>query len=150
MWDYSDSGPNWLAECLTIVYRRDLEELMFERVFGPLGIGRDDLVWRRNQYRPATLAGVARREFGAGISANVEAMARLGLLLLRGGRWRETQLIPREFVEMARQPVLVFAAGGTPNPGCKACARSCKRTFPTCSANPRAMEPRDLVVDFRS
>ncbi len=110
MWDYSDSGPNWLAECLTIVYRRDLEELMFERVFGPLGIGRDDLVWRRNQYRPATLAGVARREFGAGISANVDAMARLGLLLLRGGRWRDTQLIPREFVEMARQPVPAFAS----------------------------------------
>jgi CubicO group peptidase (beta-lactamase class C family) len=109
MWDYSDSGPNWLAECLTIRYGRDLEELMFERVFGPLGIGRDDLVWRRNQYRPAMIAGVARREFGAGISANVDAMARIGLLMLREGRWAEKQLIPREFVEMARQPVPAFA-----------------------------------------
>src|SRR4030095_15268312 len=47
-WDYSDSGPNWLAECLTLIYRRDLDELMFERVFAPLNIQRTDLVWRKN------------------------------------------------------------------------------------------------------
>lgn len=34
-WIYSDGGPNWLADCLTTVYGRDLEELMFERVFTP-------------------------------------------------------------------------------------------------------------------
>lgn len=109
MWDYSDSGPNWLAECLTLAYRRDVDELMFERVFTPLGIRRADLVWRRNQYRPALIDGIARREFGAGISANVDAMARTGLLMLRGGRWREAQLIPREYAEMAPQPVAKFA-----------------------------------------
>ena len=32
-WDYSDSGPNWLAECVTLAYRRDVDELMFERIF---------------------------------------------------------------------------------------------------------------------
>jgi hypothetical protein len=108
MWDYSDSGPNWLAECLTLAYRQDLNELMFERVFTPLGIRRDDLVWRQNQYRPALIEGIARREFGAGINANVDAMARIGLLMLREGRWREEQLIPREYVELARQPVAAF------------------------------------------
>jgi CubicO group peptidase (beta-lactamase class C family) len=109
MWDYSDSGPNWLAECLTLAYRRDLDELMFERVFTPLGIGHADSVWRKNQYRPALIDGIARREFGAGISANVDAMARIGLLMLRGGRWRDTQLIPRDYVELARQPVAAHA-----------------------------------------
>lgn len=108
MWDYSDSGPNWLAECLTLVYRCDLDELMFERVFTPLGIRGDDLVWRKNQYRPVLIEGIGRREFGAGISANVDAMARVGLLMLRNGRWRDEQLIPREFVKMARQPVPAF------------------------------------------
>jgi CubicO group peptidase (beta-lactamase class C family) len=109
MWDYSDSGPNWLAECLTLAYRRDLDELMFERIFTPLGIRRTDLRWRKNQYRPELIDGIVRREFGAGISANVDAMARVGLLMLRGGRWRETQLIPRDYVEMARRPVAAFA-----------------------------------------
>ena len=109
MWDYSDSGPNWLAECLTLAWRRDLDEVMFERVFTPLGIRRTDLVWRKNQYRPAQIDGIARREFGAGISANVDAMARIGLLMLRQGRWRDEQLVPRDYVELARQPVAAFA-----------------------------------------
>ena len=109
MWDYSDSGPNWLAECLTLAYRRDLDELMFERIFTPLGIKRDDLVWRKNSYRPALLEGIARREFGAGISANVDAMARIGLLMLRGGRWRDQQLLPRDYVETSPQPISAFA-----------------------------------------
>ena len=101
-WAYSDSGPNWLAECLTLAYRRDLDELMFERLFTPLGIKRTDLVWRKNQYRPDLLDGIKRREFGAGISANVDAMARFGLLWLRGGQWNGDQLLPREFIDKAR------------------------------------------------
>src|SRR5262249_43136963 len=76
-WRYSDGGPNWLADCLTQAFGRDLDELLFERAFAPLGITRADLVWRRNSYRPQTLNGVQRREFGSGISADVDAMARI-------------------------------------------------------------------------
>jgi CubicO group peptidase (beta-lactamase class C family) len=104
-WSYSDSGPNWLAECLTLAYRRDLDDLMFERIFTPLGVGRADLVWRKNQYRPDLIDGIKRREFGAGLSANVDAMARFGLLWLRGGEWNGVQILPRVFVEQARTTV---------------------------------------------
>ncbi|UCC97558.1 MAG: serine hydrolase [Phycisphaerales bacterium] len=101
-WSYSDGGPNWLAECVTLVYRRDLNELMFERVFGPIGIKPSDLTWRRNAYRPKEIDGIPRREFGSGISANVDAMARIGYLYLRRGRWRDEQIIDASFVDMAR------------------------------------------------
>lgn len=101
-WAYSDGGPNWLAECVTLAYGRDLQELMFERVFAPIGIGRADLRWRANSYRPKEINGVARREFGAGIHANVDAMARIGYLYLRQGRWKDVQLIPSWFVDAAR------------------------------------------------
>jgi len=101
-WSYSDGGPNWLAECVTLVYGRDLDELMFERVFGPIGIGRQDLNWRANSYREKQINGVMRREFGSGISANVGAMARIGYLYLRGGRWGQQQIIPSWFVDAAR------------------------------------------------
>ena len=66
-WSYSDGGPNWLAECITLVYKRDLAELMFERVFTPLGIRPEDLTWRKNAYREAKIEGIPRREFGSGI-----------------------------------------------------------------------------------
>ncbi|MDQ3329269.1 MAG: serine hydrolase, partial [Planctomycetota bacterium] len=101
-WKYSDAGPNWLAECLTLAYRRDMHDLLFERVFMPVGVTADDLVWRKNQYRPHEIDGITRREFGSGISANVEALSRLGYLYLRDGRWRERQLVPKGFIEIAR------------------------------------------------
>ena len=105
-WHYSDSGPNWLAECLTFVYEADLDEVMFERVFTPIGIRREDLRWRKNQYRPEFIESakgpVKRREFGAGIHANVDAMARFGYLHLREGEWRGKRIIARDFIEQAR------------------------------------------------
>jgi CubicO group peptidase (beta-lactamase class C family) len=103
-WHYSDGGPNWLAECITLVYGRDLEEVMFERVFTPLGIDRDDLRWRNNQYRDHEIHGIPRREFGSGIRANVEALSRLGYLYLRNGRWKDQQILSQEFVQTASQP----------------------------------------------
>jgi len=97
-WHYSDAGPNWLAEAVTLAYKKDVSELMFERVFTPIGITAKDLRWRPNMYRSKKLEGVTRREFGAGIHANVDAMARIGLLYLRGGRWGKRQLLPTKFV----------------------------------------------------
>jgi CubicO group peptidase (beta-lactamase class C family) len=101
-WSYSDGGPNWLAECVTRAYERDLQDLMFDRIFSPIGIVREDLKWRGNSYRPKEINGVMRREFGSGISANVDAMARIGYLYLRRGRWQDRQIIPAWFVEAAR------------------------------------------------
>jgi hypothetical protein len=103
-WHYSDAGPNWLAECLTLAYGRDLDEVMFERVFAPIGIQRRDIAWRENAYRPKEINGMKRREFGSGFSANVHAMARLGYLYLRGGRWRAAQILPAEFVRLVGRP----------------------------------------------
>jgi CubicO group peptidase (beta-lactamase class C family) len=104
-WHYSDGGPNWLAECLTLLYHRDLQDVMFERVFTPLGITRDDLQWRNNQYRDRKLDGVPRREFGAGIHANVDALSRLGYLYLHNGVWKGQQILSADFVELATHPV---------------------------------------------
>lgn len=100
-WSYSDAGPNYLADCITSLYQRDLSDLLFERVFSKIGIAAGDLRWRDNQYRPHTLSGVARREFGSGVHANVRAMARIGLLFLREGE----DLLPADFVRLAARPI---------------------------------------------
>jgi len=101
---YSDGGPNCLAECLTLAYGRDLNELMFERVFTPLGITRAELKWRDNSLRPHEINGIPRREFGSGFSVNMNAMARIGYLYLREGRWNDRQIIPADFVRLASKP----------------------------------------------
>ncbi len=103
-WFYSDAGPNWLAECLSHVYRRDLNDLMFERVFTPIGIHKEDIRWRKHAYRPELIEGVKRREFGSGFSSNVRAMARIGLLYLRDGWWSGEQILFHDFIEQVRRP----------------------------------------------
>ena len=86
---------------MTLAYRQDVDKLMFDRVFTPMGITRNDLVWRNNSYRDKQIDGIARREFGSGISANVDAMARVGLLYLRGGMWNGKRILPEDFVKQA-------------------------------------------------
>lgn len=103
-WAYSDGGANWLADCLTLAYRQDLRDVMFDRVFSKLGITNADLTWRNNAYRSDPLEGVKRREYGSGISANVDAMAKIGYLYLRRGKWENEQIIPENFIEALSKP----------------------------------------------
>jgi CubicO group peptidase (beta-lactamase class C family) len=104
-WLYSDGGPNWLAECLTLAWRLDLRDVLFERVLTPIGVTPEDLTWRENAYRDRAIDGIPRREFGSGIHANVNAMARVGLLYLRRGRWRDRRILPESFVDQASRPI---------------------------------------------
>ncbi|KON28649.1 hypothetical protein AC481_00755 [miscellaneous Crenarchaeota group archaeon SMTZ-80] len=104
-WAYSDGGANWLADVLTVVYKQDLNGVMFKRVFTPLGIDSLDLTWRRNAYRSDTLDGIKRREFGSGIRADIDAMAKIGYLYLRRGVWNGERILPESFVEQAGRPV---------------------------------------------
>jgi CubicO group peptidase (beta-lactamase class C family) len=109
-WMYSDGGPNWLADCLTVVYGLDLLDVMNERVFRPLAIsvgdeprgGQHDLHWGFNNLdRPRQVDSINRRPFGAGIHCNVQAMAKIGELYLRRGKWKGKQIIPESFVNLA-------------------------------------------------
>jgi CubicO group peptidase (beta-lactamase class C family) len=97
-WHYSDGATNWLAEVLTLAYGEDMHTLLGTRVFEPLGIAPAQLHWRDNESRPVWIEGIKRREFGAGISISVDALARIGLLYLRRGLWQEDQLLPTGFV----------------------------------------------------
>jgi CubicO group peptidase (beta-lactamase class C family) len=107
-WAYSDGGANWLADVLTVMYQQDLNQLFFSRIFSPLRISSKELSWRTS--RPQSkIQGIAKREFGSGISASVNALARIGYLYLRDGRWRGEQIIPQSFVAEVRstQPEVV-------------------------------------------
>lgn len=108
-WHYSDGALNWLADTLTTVYAQDLEQLFMARVWPVLGINeRDDIQWRdsTNGMRPGPRPnGIEHREFAAGFVANVNALARVGLLYLRRGEWAGGQRIfADEFADLVRTP----------------------------------------------
>lgn len=98
-WAYSDCGPNWMADYLTLVFEKDLSELLHERVFRLIGITQKDLKWRDNAYRETEFRGIPRREFGSGVHANIRAMALIGELYLHRGKWHDQQILPAEFVD---------------------------------------------------
>ncbi len=51
--------------------------------------------------RGTSLGGIPRRELASGINANVNAMARVGLLMLREGAWGNSQLLSNAIVKKA-------------------------------------------------
>ena len=114
-WSYSDQGLNWLADALTQTYAQDLNTFMAARFNTTLGIRPlADLTWRDSAFRSPTLnvngVAVPRREFASGMTANVNAMARVGLLMLRQGVWVNQSLLSNAVVELAHQPRAESAA----------------------------------------
>ena len=112
VWKYSDAGLNWLADVLTTVYQQDLAALAEEKVWSVLGLRGaaatgDDIRWRVNGQRPPTRDGgtLQHRELASGISANVNAMARVGLLFLRKGDWNGTRVLSEAFITRVQTPL---------------------------------------------
>jgi CubicO group peptidase (beta-lactamase class C family) len=80
-----------LARMVERVTGRGLPELLDDRLFTPMGV--DHAEWDR------VASGAA---FGFhGLHLTTEAVAAFGELLLRGGRWGDRQLVPRDWVELA-------------------------------------------------
>jgi CubicO group peptidase (beta-lactamase class C family) len=111
-WSYSDAGLNWLADVLTTSYQQDLSAIAQDRVWKVLGLNalgtnNDDVFWRTNSFRPATRDGgtVQYRELASGLEANVNAMARVGLLFLRKGMWKTTRVLSESFVQQVHTPL---------------------------------------------
>jgi CubicO group peptidase (beta-lactamase class C family) len=115
-WRYSDGGLNWLADVLTTVYQEDLRALAQRDVWAKLGINNggantDDVTWRNSIKRPTTRNGgtLQYRELASGIEANANAMARVGLMFLRKGKWKDQQILSEAFVTQVQTPLAANA-----------------------------------------
>ena len=111
-WSYSDAGLNWLADVLTTVYQQDLRDMAQQEVWKKLGLNNlgtdtDDISWRTNLSRPPTRNGgtLQYRELSSGIGANANAMARVGLMFLRNGKWKDLQVLSPEFITQVKTPL---------------------------------------------
>jgi CubicO group peptidase (beta-lactamase class C family) len=60
-----------------------------------------------NDFRPPTRDGgtIQFRELASGIQANVNAMARVGLLFLRKGMWKDQRVLSEAFVTQVHTPL---------------------------------------------
>jgi CubicO group peptidase (beta-lactamase class C family) len=104
-WSYSNCGTNWLANVLTDRFGQDLRELTWNRLFGPMALSDADVQWRTPaMFFTEPVHGLPATEFNGGMLANVDAMARLGLLFPHGGNWDGRQILSRSYVELATVP----------------------------------------------
>jgi hypothetical protein len=93
-----------LAELLTLRFREDLRDVLRRRVMDVLGISPSDWAWRENAYRPRSIEGLASREFASGITITHGALARIGLLYLRGGVWNGRRILSEQYIREATRP----------------------------------------------
>lgn len=98
---YDNGAANLLALALANAIGEPLAAYAHRRLFAPLGIRR--FAWRQ---------GAQGHAFGAlGLSLGTPAMARVGELVLRAGRWQDRALVPADWVRAATRRQ---NAGGAP------------------------------------
>lgn len=108
-WEYNDVRVNRLSLCLLRLFRRPLPEVFAERIMDPIGASRD---WVWYPYDNSTVEVDGRKlpsvpggtHWGGGMRIHAEDQALVGRLVLAGGEWHGTQLVPREWIEWSTTP----------------------------------------------
>ena len=117
-WEYNDVRINQLSLALLHLFGAPLPEVWLEQVMRPIGAS-DGWAWRGYDDAwvelPATGGRPARRvqsvpggtHWGGGVSIGTRDQARLGQLLLDGGRHGGTQVIPEAWVRRMFEPCAI-------------------------------------------
>jgi CubicO group peptidase (beta-lactamase class C family) len=108
-WKYNDTRVNVLALAALNVWRRPLPQVLKDTIMDPIGAS---TTWRWYGYENSfvVLDGTVMQSvsggghWGGGMIINAYDMARFGLLTLRGGRWRDRQLLSKQWVDWALTP----------------------------------------------
>ena len=109
LWEYNDVRVNRLSLSLLQVFRRPLAEVLRESIMDPVGGSPD---WEWLPYRNAWVDIDGRRmpsvpggsHWGGGLWMSSRDHARFGLLVHRGGRWGDRQLLPASGIAELRNP----------------------------------------------
>jgi CubicO group peptidase (beta-lactamase class C family) len=111
-WEYNDVRINQLSLALLHLFRRPLAEVFAESVLQPLGGGEGfrwtpyDDAWVEidGQRLPSVPGGT---HWGGGVSISARDQARVGQLLLDGGKHAGKQLLPAEWIARMQQPCAI-------------------------------------------
>jgi CubicO group peptidase (beta-lactamase class C family) len=108
-WEYNDVRVNLLSRTLMRLFRRPLPEVLAERVMAPIGASSD---WAWRGYRNATeeIGGRAMEgvpggtHWGGGLYIGARDQARMGQLILQGGRWGGREIVSADWVQRMLTP----------------------------------------------
>jgi beta-lactamase family protein len=106
---YNDVRVNVMALAALHVWRRPLPEVLRAEIMEPIGASS---TWRWFGYDNAWVEIDGQKmqavggggHWGGGMFINAYDMARFGCLFLRNGKWKDRQLVPEKWIQMARTP----------------------------------------------
>ena len=138
-WEYNDVRINQLALALLHLFGRPLPEIFLERLLLPLG-GGAGFAWRGYDDAWVELPGRGRVQsvpggthWGAGVSISARDQARIGQMVLAGGRGGDKQqLISQRWIERLVEPCPIAPFYGRLvwlNPGRQAFPGASERAF---------------------
>jgi CubicO group peptidase (beta-lactamase class C family) len=94
-WDYNNTGLTLLTPLFRAATGQPIDQFVDERIFKPIGITSADWTWDQNVDQPIPYSG---------LHITARALARFGLMVLRGGRWHQRQIVPADWLARAVQP----------------------------------------------
>jgi CubicO group peptidase (beta-lactamase class C family) len=108
-YEYNDTRVNVLALAALNVWRRPLPEVLREFVMDPIGASQ---TWRWYGYSNSWIVLDGQRvqsvsgggHWGGGMFISARDQARFGLLTLRNGKWKDSQILSERWLAMARTP----------------------------------------------
>jgi len=108
-YEYNDVRVNVLALALLMRFRRALPDVLRERIMEPMGASGE---WEWHGYRTSWVTVDGQRiqsvsggaHWGGGMMISALDLARLGLLVSRGGAWNGRQLLPADYVSQMLAP----------------------------------------------
>jgi CubicO group peptidase (beta-lactamase class C family) len=109
VWAYNDVRANLLALALTLLWRRNLEDVLRTEFMHPLG-ATDTWSWKGYANATVPIDGravpvvAASAHWGGGIWISADDLARVGRLYLDGGERHGHQLLARDWIEASWTP----------------------------------------------
>lgn len=94
-WDYNNTGLALLSPVFQKATGRQIDEVLAERVFLPIGIRSEDWTWERREGLTLPYSGC--RTTG-------RSLGRIGLLVLHHGKWKDQQLAPAAWLTESTGP----------------------------------------------
>ncbi len=108
-WEYSEVRANVLAHALLYLWRFPLPDVFDQLIMEPIGA---TPLWEWHGYRNSAVGIAGHRTYsvaaggrwGGGLWISARDLARLGYLFLRGGKWREEDLLSVDWIRLATSP----------------------------------------------
>ena len=111
VYEYNDTRVNLLALCALNIWRKPLPQILKENIMDEIGASQ---MWRWHGYENSfvLLDGQIMQSvsggghWGGGMFISARDLARFGLLVGRGGKWNDKQIISEKFLKMAETPTV--------------------------------------------